>query len=505
MAYMRDSTGTRLDSFPVASSRLRRRDCPGWRALPGVNTAAATATAGASGAATTITGSTLLGPWEASCFGYFGAKVSFSGSSYPFYTLYSTTINSGGVNPYPTGLTSPSPYAVEFDLDTPDGKFEILQRGSGGGIRVMVNGHYISSGPTFAPAADGGFYLQLVTLAAGAGTYRIRLECSVNTYFGGIRVSPLAAVIAAPPRPQRWLVLGDSYTEPTISDNAASIGWDGWVQQLSYALGVDMWSAGRGGTGYLQQLPSGSGANNFLQRINDVIANAPDVVIFAGGINDYANATAAAIGAQALACCQAIKTALPNTQLIVLSPFFPRGFQSYPTNLLATADAIKAAAQTVDATYLDLLRLPAPPQGAGDNGTVTAPAASTLAAAAASGATSLSAGVKYPNGTYLQIGTGTNAEVRRCTGTSGTGPYTVNFGGNTPSGGGGGLSSAHVAGETVTPVGPGYLSGLGRLGNATGDGNAERFTGTDATHPTIAGHRNIARAVFSLLTPTLAA
>lgn len=498
---------SRPDDKRYASISLRRRDCPGWRGLPTVNTAAATTTAGASGAATAITGSVLIPPWETSAFTYYGAKVGYGGNAYPNYPYYTSGGVTGSVLTYPSGLTTASPYAVEFDLDTTDAKFEILQKGSGGGIRVLVNGQSITAtGSTFAPTADGTAYLQLVTLPT-AGVYRIRLECSANAYFGGIRVIAGNAVTAAPARSQRWIVLGDSIAEPTISDSFTGNGWDGWVQQLAYLLGVDAWSAGRGGTGYLQQLPANTGANNFLQRITDVTGNAPDVVVFAGGINDYGNFTAAQVGAQALTCFQAVRAALPNTQLIVLSPFFPRGFQSYAANLLATDDAIKAAAAAVGATFLDLLRFPAPFQGAGLTGGGTpAPApSSTLQASTAVNATSISSTINYGLGTYMQIGTGSTMEIRKVTGSSGTGPYTVNFGGATPGGGGGGLSNTHAAGEPIIPVSQGYLSGTGHLGTVTGDGTADRFTGTDSTHPTVAGHKNLARAVYTLLMPQLPA
>jgi lysophospholipase L1-like esterase len=382
---------------------------------------------GAASGSTQIAGSSLVPPWDTTAFTFFGAAPVYGGTSYPG-SSYFTGNGAGGVaGVYTSGSTTAPPWAVEFDFDTSDGLFEVsmMGKGAGGGVRILVNGQYVTAGNTFVSAtSDGAPYLGKVTLAA-AGVYRIRLEGEGQFWFGGIRTIPTNGITAAPKRTQRWIVIGDSFTEPTVSDTPSNKHqWDGYVQQLSYLLGVDAWSCGSGGTGYLKPF---SGRVNFKDRLTDVTQNNPDVVVFAGGINDYASYTAAAIGAQALACFQQVKAALSKAQIIVLSPWWPRGAQTYASNLLATADAIKASAQQVGAMWVDVLRQDPPPAGANGG---PAPAPTTLSASTTVGATQITTPVLYPLNTYMQIGSGTNAEVRKVSGTSGaSAPYTLQFGG----------------------------------------------------------------------------
>lgn len=493
MAYMKDEDGRRLDQLKVAGPELRRRDLPGYKALPTLMASAPTTVLGAASGSTQISGSALVAPWDTSAFTYYGTIPAYGGTSYPGSSYFTSNGAAGVIGVYPSGSSTTSPWAVEFDFDTTDGLFEVslLGKGSGGGVRVLVNGQYATMGNTFVSAtADGAPYLGKVTLAS-AGVYRIRLEGEGQFYFGGIRTLPINGISAAPRRTQRWIVIGDSYTEPTVNDSGTKMQWDGYVQQLSYLLGVDAWSCGAGGTGYLKTF---SGRVNFKDRLTDVINNNPDVVVFAGGINDYGTFTASAIGDQALSCFQQVKAALPKAQIIVLSPWWPRGPQTYASNLLATADAIKSAALQVGALWIDLLRASPPVQGANGG---PAPSPTTLSANTTVGATQITTPVLYPLNTYMQIGSGANAEVRKVSGTSGaSAPYTLQFGGALPSGGGGNLGQAHTAGETITPIGPGIFTGSGNQGALASDGTADRYTGSDATHPTAAGHRAIGKATY---------
>ena len=185
-----------------------------------------------------------------------------------------------------------------------------------------------------------------------------------------------------------------------------------------------------------------------------------------------------------------------GVELVVLSPFWRAGFSRYAVNLLAFRDAIKAAAVAARGTFLDVLSLPP----------LNPPAATTLTADATTYPSNISTAAQFNGGTYMQIGTGTNAEVRMVTGVSGSGPYSLSFGG-TYNGvyGGGNLSNQHTAGEQVIPCGPGIVTGTGHVGALAADGNADRYTGSDATHPTAAGHFNIAAQVMRLYAASLPA
>lgn len=82
-------------------------------------------------------------------------------------------------------------------------------------------------------------------------------------------------------------------------------------------------------------------------------------------------------------------------------------------------------------------------------GTPTGTGATTLAAQANAGATSLSATASIPNGTLLQVGTGATAEVVTTGTPTGAGPYTIPI--STPTGG---LTYTHASSQALTPVQP---------------------------------------------------
>ncbi|MFL5737668.1 MAG: hypothetical protein ACJ76P_10050, partial [Actinomycetota bacterium] len=257
-----------------ARRSIRRRDLPGYKALPTVNGSAFTVGAGSTGA-TGIVGSVLVPMYDTSAFRYFGPPPGFFNGSYPNYLYWwpngqpgnGYAGGSGTQYAYPAG-SSTGQYAVEFDFDTTDGLFEIIAKGSNGTLRIVVNGQVLT--PTLATVQypnDGGGYRHLITLPS-AGVYRIRLEGSSNFAFGGIQTLPTNGVTAAPPKPLRCLVAGDSFSEPTLSDTTTGqSGAAGWPSVFGYLTGWDVWNTAKGGTGYINPT---TGGTNMLARIGDV-------------------------------------------------------------------------------------------------------------------------------------------------------------------------------------------------------------------------------------------
>lgn len=462
---------------------VRRRDLPGVAAMPVL--VMASPPAFETNATTQISSSVLVPP-DAGNFAVSGGSTR-RGSSFPDTTGISTT----GMY----GVTTASPYALDFILDTVDstGRFEVYHKENGTGCRLLVQvdgqWQYATSGPTWK-TTSGSRVFGLVTLGA-AGVYRLRLECDAGFVFAGLQIAPTDAVTPAGSTRRRVVIIGDSYTEPTINDTGDYCSWDGYAQLLSYAIGADVWSAAAGGTGYLQ--PNASPAKtNLAGRISEITPYVDGAEVWcAYGINDYGNFTAAAIAAAALTDYQTILDAGAE-KLVVVGPYWPRGIFYTATNLLATREAIKASAASVRATFLDPLNLPI---------SATQPTATTLAAT--TGASAVTIQTVAALGTsdyYVQIGTGTNAEVRYVGGQTGSGPYTYGFG---TTGHGGALQNIHTSGEAVTPVGPAFITGNGKQGTPQSNGTADRYTGADATHPTIAGHRNLAGILYSLYSASL--
>jgi lysophospholipase L1-like esterase len=451
-------------------------------------------TVGAASTTTILTSPVNVSALEAGAFTYSGGTayrgaVPTNGGNFPAYL---------GVllGAYP-GSTSSSPVSIDFDIDTVDatGRFELYFTGNGLKVRVAVQNasgiwEYVTSGATWTLANDGNAYFLPLTMGA-AGTYRIRVECAAGVKFRGVNCGATDSVRAAPKPRRRYIIVGDSYSEPTISDSGSNMSSDGWPQKLSYLTGFEVWSAGSGGTGYVNP-NSGAGRQKFRDRLaTDILPFTPDGVIFAGGINDTSFTTAAAVGVEAAACFDQVRAALPNCDLIAISPFWPSAITTNSTtNLLAVRDAIQAAAEARGIKFLDLLSLPAP--------AYLGSWSSTLQGATLVGATSIQVATvpdyftySTPglNDWYVYIKDGASGEIRKVTAMSGSGPYTLTVGA---------LTYAHSAGAGVQLAGPSYMTGSGKQGSTTGSGNADRYTGSDGTHPTVAGHAHIAYTIHSL-------
>jgi hypothetical protein len=464
-----------------------RRDFP--MRVPRVMASPPTIVAAPSSGGSAIAGSVLVSAFEAGAFTYLGGPAS-------------TVVS----NPHPIGLklgtypfkTSPTPTFVEFWLDTadPTGRFEIYWVGpaSQAGMRVAIeqadgSWGYITAGATFTHAATGG--IDLITLGA-PGTYGIRLEFPANSTFCGVYCGPTDQVSATALRPKRWIVMGDSITEPTFDESNPFIHSDGWVQRLAYLTGFDMWSAGSGGTGYLNTNAGGNRVKFRDRLAADVLAFKPDGILWAGGINDTAFSPDD-VGAEAALCYQMAKDAGVPEQ-VVLSPFWSKELiTSSPASIIRMADLFKAAALSRGLTFLNLLELPR------TTDRLNGWAGSTVQAATTIGQNTIvvdsipdyfKVGYTNKGGWYVRIGGGTTVEIRRVTAITGTGPWTLTLNAN--------LGHAHAPGEPVVLSGGSYITGTGRQNVPTASGNGNRYVGAGGTHMTTPGNLHIARVVAGL-------
>lgn len=140
----------------------------------------------------------------------------------------------------------------------------------------------------------------------------------------------------------RVLVVGDSFTEGTGSTNG--LGFVEWLQrQLGYR---DVWRVGSGSTGYASD---GSGRLALEDRYqNDVIDQAPDVVIWAMGINDPRSTSGdrTATVASATTCWDALTSQRPDTEQIVVGPWPNNGGSGVDSTLAQLDLALQAAAES---------------------------------------------------------------------------------------------------------------------------------------------------------------
>lgn len=172
-----------------------------------------------------------------------------------------------------------APFNVTFACDATVVEIDYYRDSYGEGPDVEVDGQYAGFPASGTINSRHTFYLTFASQTTRIITLRGRF------YLCGVRTNSASGIYAAPTaqRP-RVLVLGDSYSEPTTSDAAASRARHGWLYQLGLALNWDVWSCGAGGTGYVK---TNGSRGTFGSRVaTDVTPWSPDIVIVSGGIND---------------------------------------------------------------------------------------------------------------------------------------------------------------------------------------------------------------------------
>jgi lysophospholipase L1-like esterase len=390
-----------------------------------------------------------------------GAWVKY-GNSYPNYN-YVTVANV--TDPVVGGYQGL--FSVEFETDAL--QMEFFVKGLSGKVWVWIDDRPLGGRTATWTLTSSGSLAFLPLTFASRARRRIRFE-STGHLFGGVYTDPTATVQATSNFRPTAVMLGDSFTESGGADVAEL---SGLARTMGELLGWDVMPSGNGGTGYLN--PGTGGRVKFRDRVAyDVIAKSPDIVVVAGGVNDYSAYSAAAIGAEATALFAAIAAGLPSARLVVSAPFWRNGVETIPYTLLDAKDAIYAAAAAMDALWVDPIEIPL---RAGQS------LSSTLSSATLVNATSFASSADFPIGCTVEIGTSTARERRVVTALSGVGPFTHTVAA---------LNSAHPSGEVVRLVGPCLWTGTGKVGSTTGSGNSDRLVSSDGTHPTQDGYDALA-------------
>lgn len=309
-------------------------------------------------------------------------------------------------------------------------------------VEVWANGAYVSA-PTLALTAGQAGHL-LLTPAVGTARLRLRLA---NCTYGGLYHAPAAhAVSPALDRRPRIAVLGDSWVEGALSVPELDL----WPNQYAELMGAGAVARmGQGGSGYVATVPAWQAeAYGSATRLSRLIAYAPQLVVIQGSQNDD-TASPTAIRTAAAALYAAIAAGLPEAQLIVVGP--PRLNAAPSAQRLANRDAVRAAA--LDAPnvlgFVDQI-------GAG-----------------AAGAPPVAASTSYLRGQVVADSLGAYWEA------------TVSH-------------TSAASGDLLRLFQPlSWITGTGRAGALTGNGNGDVVLGTDGAHMTSAGHAYFARRVFT--------
>lgn len=296
-----------------------------------------TVTQGAANGTTQIPGSVLTAAGNA-VFRYWGNPVAF-GTVFPDTHLYAAdAAQTAGT------IAASGPSYVDFNLTGIS--FEFRSKGNTGKYRILVDGLPIAEAVSSVSPSNGSQYLMLVQFATSK-TRRITIEMASNLRFGGVYTAGTLAASSAS-LGTKIAVMGDSFVEGT----GGNAHFTGFPSHMAARLGTqNVVASGWGGTGYLNP---GSGRAKFRDRLTtDIVNRAPEIVVVAGGINDYATYTKAQIQTEAGLLFAAIRSGLPNARLVVVSPWWPRS--SPPSTLTDARDAISTEAAATGAEFVDAI------------------------------------------------------------------------------------------------------------------------------------------------------
>lgn len=192
-------------------------------------------------------------------------------------------------------------------------------------VRALTKGAYsvIPSGPIATTTSGSGSGLTL-NLYWGRdhstiAPHEIELFMASNSQFAGLNIAPTDAVIAAPYRPFKMSVIGDSITKESFTYQPGRT----WVGHMAETLGVDnLAQIGTAGIGYLRQ----AGGQNAVEKIATYLSACAtdDAVFVALGRND-SSYVAADIQAQVTTFFNLLYAGLPDAIIICGNAFQSAG------------------------------------------------------------------------------------------------------------------------------------------------------------------------------------
>jgi hypothetical protein len=233
---------------------------------------------------------------------------------------------------------TPQSWAIEFDHYGDDLAVRFRNASSGGSLFwVFVDGRPATAAPVTSSAASGGsLFYERITFAT-VDYRRIRVYLYLAD-FGGIDLKPTQSINPTAKVGPKFAIYGDSYVEATGATNNL-LGMSVTIARL---LGVEMFIAGQGGTGYVATGGGGSKAPyTDSARIAKLTAAAPDYIIVFGSSNDDATSSAT-VGTAATSVYSQLLAGLPLAKLIVVGP--PSLGNSPAAGRLANRTAIQTAA-----------------------------------------------------------------------------------------------------------------------------------------------------------------
>lgn len=261
-------------------------------------------------------------------------KVDFGAASDPVNLYYSqVSIGAGG-----TGYAMGDVVTVDGGTFTRPARLRVIQlAGSAAFVFAVEDGGAYSVLPTtftttaLTGAGTAATFATPVVSRGFVGRRLRRIELMMQGLsLRGIIVKPQDTLLSWPvsPRAPRVMVVGDSQNAGTYLAYAGGNMAYSWAQRLGLHDALIL--SAMGGTGWVTangNSPAWSHAN----RVADVIAAAPDLLVYDGSQND---GSSSAVQAAVTATLNAVLGALPNLRVIVAGPVV-NGTAAYMAGLVA--------------------------------------------------------------------------------------------------------------------------------------------------------------------------
>jgi lysophospholipase L1-like esterase len=242
--------------------------------------------------------------------------------------------------------------ALEVTTQYEGAAIDVLLRNGGTTKRIYVDGLLaatVTNADLTAAGVTGGQVARLPLTFADARRRTIMYVEESGGEFKGFDIRPgyNLSYPAGQAKGPRVLFSGDSFVEGTgVTAGFGMARWLAW--DMAWA---DLWKAGSGSTGYYYD---GTRLALVDRYVNDLIAQAPNILIIAMGLNDRVqwNTDPAPVIAAATTIYDAVAVGLPNAEVIVVGPWSPQGAGYVQTGLAPMDAALQALVEAHGWRYI---------------------------------------------------------------------------------------------------------------------------------------------------------
>ena len=240
-------------------------------------------------------------------------------------------------------------YTIEFDIDCQEFEFKLQYTGTNK-FRILVDNEYVSydviKESDFGGTVDKTYFYKI----AFDSKKKRNIKIEITEIFGGVYINSNDAISKTTRSSNPKSVwVGSSITEGVSGTDSSIYSFSNIASSM---LGLECINCGLGATGYIAT------ANNtryaFYDRLEyDVIQKQPEIAVIEGGINDWDIYETSLIAEEADKCYKYVKENAPNTKLIIIGVFFPKG--TYNDKVKEVNEELRKTALNNKLPFIDLL------------------------------------------------------------------------------------------------------------------------------------------------------